>query len=1253
MATLKQIQFKRSKTAGARPAASVLAEGELAINLKDRTIFTKDDSGNIIDLSISAGGNISGNITQTGDYTQTGKFNLIGPQIIASGGYIEFNYRTTGSGAWSGQHTAKAPIFVDLSSATSTSEYNPIIKQRFKDGTFSLGTLVSEGSLKIHYIDETGQSKYWTFARSGNFQVDSGNLLVSGGYLVAQSNIETRTGSLIGPSVVTKNISFDTKAFGQYDSQSLVQYVYPGTGETNGINYLRKFRAKSGGTIYHELASAQTGKSDELSWWTGNTAVNKQMGLRNDGSLVLRRSLAIGTITTDENINNYGSTGAMGECYIVIGDAATGISYKRSGVYDLVANGLSIASITPDSFRSTRKALFGRSEDQGTTWIMPGTNAAFLSVQTQADENSAGDGQTHIGYNSGGKMNHYFRGKGKTNINTQEGMEVNPGILKIVTGANNVMFYADGGITSTKQLSIYNGVYLAANNSTAGLTFAPTTTIDGTKQILWEGGKRAGQNKSYVTVKAWGNSFNASGDRNRETVFEVADGQGYYFYSQRVAPSGSETTGPVVTQFAGAVNARGSIITDGSFKVNGLSTLVGNVTMSNGLFVQGGSSITGQVKIGGTADALRIWNAEYGAIFRRSEDKLYIIPTPQNAGESGGISNLRPFYITLSTGKVSMDHDVDIGGGRFKVEVAGTTAGQRIIVNAASDAIRINAPTQESSNFIQGRKADVNKWYLGIGDGGNVVRMHSYTYSHGIALNSDSVDITKPLKVGNAQLGTDGNITNGSGNFANLNTTLNRKVNSGFITYGATSGWYKFATVTMPQSTSTVFFKIVGGSGFNSGLFTQCNIAEIVLRTSNERPADLNAALYTRTIGAAFKDIAVNNVSGDTYDIYVSAGTYCNQLACEWSCTENATVSVIGINSSTQSPVDALPDTAVNGQVANVLNNLVDRGKVKRYEADSEIAINSQTGIRIRSNSDKTGSVATMLRNDGGSFYILFTDKNATDGAATVNGDWNSKRPFAINLTTGEVMMNNGIAVRSAALFYNSINVKDNGSINFDKSGANPRNMRIFHAGDASRGNRIEIADETNYIAYFEKTPGGANRFVVNNATVAGVNQMNSFGININNALGGNSIAFGDNDTGIKQNGDGLLDIYANGVQTFRFQNGDLYSYKNINAPNVYIRSDIRLKSNFKPIENALDKVEKLNGVIYDKAEYIGGEAIETEAGIVAQTLQDVLPEAVRETEDSKGNKILTVSSQAQIALLVEAVKTLSARVKELESKLM
>ncbi|EAO9870187.1 phage tail protein [Salmonella enterica subsp. enterica] len=37
------------------------------------------------------------------------------------------------------------------------------------------------------------------------------------------------------------------------------------------------------------------------------------------------------------------------------------------------------------------------------------------------------------------------------------------------------------------------------------------------------------------------------------------------------------------------------------------------------------------------------------------------------------------------------------------------------------------------------------------------------------------------------------------------------------------------------------------------------------------------------------------------------------------------------------------------------------------------------------------------------------------------------------------------------------------------------------------------------------------------------------------NALGGNSIVLGDNDTGIKQNGDGVLDIYANYAHVLRF----------------------------------------------------------------------------------------------------------------------
>ncbi|EFW1994730.1 tail fiber protein [Shigella sonnei] len=819
MATLKQIQFKRSKVAGVNPTAAQLAEGELAINLKDRTLFTKDDLGNIISLGFAKGGDINGNVTQTGDYLQNGTYNLNGNQFVYAGKYIEFLPKTAGNGAWANQHLNKAPIFTDLSSTTATSEYHPLIKQRYKDGTFSLGTLVNEGSMKMHYIDETGTSKYWTFNRNGNFQVDSGNLLVSNGYLVTQSNIETKAGSLIGPKVITKNINVSTKSWDTnidtaYDLVSLPTWQYTPTEtdlDTNGINYLRKFRGHVSSAIFHEVADARSGKPQNISYWTGRNAEVYQWSYTTDGRMSVANSIGVGLADVGSQGRYPLATFGKG---IAIGDNDTGIKWVRDGVIDLVANGISAGTILNNGINSTKKLMVGYSRDSGSTWDYPNNNQAMFTARTDVDGNNNGDGQTHIGYSSNAKMYHYFRGTGRMSVSMGDGLLVEPGILDIKTGSNTLSLRADGTIASVQTLKLNNGLYFNGDGTNASLVFKAASGIDGTKQILWEGGTRAGQNKSYVTVKAWGNSFNASGDRNRETVFEVSDGQGYYFYSQRVAPSGSETTGPVVTQFNGQVNARGSIITDGSFKVNGLSTLVGNVTMSNGLFVQGGSSITGQVKIGGTADALRIWNAEYGAIFRRSEDKLYIIPTPQNAGESGGISNLRPFYITLSNGKVSMDHDVDIGGGRFKVETSGTTSGQAITINANNAALIINSASSTNAVYIQGKKANTVKWYVGNGSGSSdELNLYSNALGHGVAFRTDDVLFSKPLKVGNAQFGTDGNITGGTGNFANLNTTINN------LKTDIVSSYPIGAPIPWPTDTPPEGYAIMEGQTFDVGLY--------------------------------------------------------------------------------------------------------------------------------------------------------------------------------------------------------------------------------------------------------------------------------------------------------------------------------------------------------------------------------------------------------------------------------------------------
>jgi hypothetical protein len=93
--------------------------------------------------------------------------------------------------------------------------------------------------------------------------------------------------------------------------------------------------------------------------------------------------------------------------------------------------------------------------------------------------------------------------------------------------------------------------------------------------------------------------------------------------------------------------------------------------------------------------------------------------------------------------------------------------------------------------------------------------------------------------------------------------------------------------------------------------------------------------------------------------------------------------------------------------------------------------------------------------------------------------------------------------------------------------------------------------------------------------------------------------------------------------------------------------SDIRLKENIKPIESALDKVSKLQGVTFDwknKSEDILD--IKEDIGFIAQDVQKVLPELVREND----NGMLSMRHQGITPILLEAIKELKAEIEELKS---
>lgn len=129
----------------------------------------------------------------------------------------------------------------------------------------------------------------------------------------------------------------------------------------------------------------------------------------------------------------------------------------------------------------------------------------------------------------------------------------------------------------------------------------------------------------------------------------------------------------------------------------------------------------------------------------------------------------------------------------------------------------------------------------------------------------------------------------------------------------------------------------------------------------------------------------------------------------------------------------------------------------------------------------------------------------------------------------------------------------------------------------------------------------------------------------------------------------GMLNVNGYGNdQTWKF-NGNEGSFicpGNGSFNDVEIRSDRRVKSNISVIENATDKICQLTGNTYELETPAG---LKPSAGLIAQEVQEVLPEAV--TQDQDEAALLRLNYNAVIALLVESVKELKAEIEILKAK--
>ncbi|WP_103682367.1 tail fiber domain-containing protein [Escherichia coli] len=114
---------------------------------------------------------------------------------------------------------------------------------------------------------------------------------------------------------------------------------------------------------------------------------------------------------------------------------------------------------------------------------------------------------------------------------------------------------------------------------------------------------------------------------------------------------------------------------------------------------------------------------------------------------------------------------------------------------------------------------------------------------------------------------------------------------------------------------------------------------------------------------------------------------------------------------------------------------------------------------------------------------------------------------------------------------------------------------------------------------------------------------------------------------------------------------GDFTAGRNGSFNDVYIRSDSRLKINKEELQDgALEKVNSLKVYTYDKVKSLKDRSvIKREVGIIAQDLEEVLPEAVgiQSTEDPENPEaIKTISNSAVNALIIKAMQEMDAKYK-------
>lgn len=239
----------------------------------------------------------------------------------------------------------------------------------------------------------------------------------------------------------------------------------------------------------------------------------------------------------------------------------------------------------------------------------------------------------------------------------------------------------------------------------------------------------------------------------------------------------------------------------------------------------------------------------------------------------------------------------------------------------------------------------------------------------------------------------------------------------------------------------------------------------------------------------------------------------------------------------------------------------------------------------------------------------------------------------------------------SAAPGQNGITIRENGNVGINT--ASPNHM--LEVKDSSEN--ATIKGENSGSGY------GVYGYSDNQAGVVGESKNNVGVYGSSDYIGVHGWNISENGIagvyGWSTNGNGVFGTSVNGYAGY-FQGAKNYFEGNVGigtenpeyklhvvghiayTGNIYDVSDVRLKENIVPLDNALEKVTSIRSVYFNN---IGESENNREIGVIAQEVEKVLPEVV--SEDAQGYKSVDYSKLTP--LLIEAVKEQQTQIEALK----